>query len=589
MKKFLLLFKFTIIIFFIFISVYFIYNRKLLNRYYQERLIFKTKKLVSIDDGLRGNIYDKNGILLVGNKKVYNLTYHYNENEDVLEILKFLYNNFNINKDEFLKKVNNSYKYEDIILKDNLTENEVSLVLNSDVKGLFIKESFERFYPYKDTLKNVLGSVGFIQKENKNYYLKKGYKLYEKVGISGLEREYEEYLKGTNAKYKVNNDNSLTLISHGKKGSDLYLSIDINLVNEINTIIKEELVKAKKHLNTQYLNDAFVIVGNPKTSEVYSLNGQRYLNDNTFTDISLNNINSAFTMGSVVKGATISVGYKYNLIEKGKKILDGCVKLKNKTEKCSFKELGYLDDVSALKMSSNYYQFLIAISLLGKKYIPNMDLNASEKEFNIYRDMLSSYGLGIITGIDLPNEKPGLKGNIISDDLLLNLAIGQYDTYTPIELFNYINTLAMKGKRISPSLVNEIKNNDFIIYKNKHEVVDNVQISNDDFNQIHKGFYEVMNNGTGLGFMNKNLLPAGKTGTSESFIDTDNDGKIDTKTLTLTMAGFFPYDDPKISLIVVCPNTSHNNGKNKDYIYYLTSKISRRITNIFNEQKNSFN
>ncbi len=589
MKKFLLLFKFTIIVFFIFISVYFIYNRKLLNRYYQERLIFKTKKLVSIDDGLRGNIYDKNGILLVGNKKVYNLTYHYNENEDILEILKFLYNNFNINKDEFLKKVNNSYKYEDIILKDNLDEKKISLVLNSGVKGLFIKESLERFYPYKDTLKNVLGSVGPIQKENKNYYLKKGYKLYEKVGISGLEREYEEYLKGTNAKYKVNNDNSLTLISHGKKGSDLYLSIDINLVNEINTIIKEELVKAKKHLNTQYLNDAFVIVGNPKTSEVYSLNGQRYLNDNTFTDISLNNINSAFTMGSVVKGATISVGYKYNLIEKGKKILDGCVKLKNKTEKCSFKELGYLDDVSALKMSSNYYQFLIAISLLGKKYIPNMDLNASEKEFNIYRDMLSSYGLGIITGIDLPNEKPGLKGNIISDDLLLNLAIGQYDTYTPIELFNYINTLAMKGKRISPSLVNEIKNNDFIIYKNKHEVVDNVQISNDDFNQIHKGFYEVMNNGTGLGFMNKNLLPAGKTGTSESFIDTNNDGKIDTKTLTLTMAGFFPYDDPKVSLIVVCPNTSHNNGKNKDYIYYLTSKISRRITNIFNEQKNSFN
>ena len=589
MKKFLLLYKFTVIIFFIFISIYFIYNRKMLNSYYQDRLVFKTQKIVSIDDGLRGNIYDKNGILLVGNKKVYNLAYHYNENEDILEILKFLYNNFNISEDVFLKKVNNSYKYEDIILKDNLTEEEVSLVLNSDVKGLFIKESFDRFYPYKDTLKNVLGSVGPIQKENKKHYLKKGYKLYEKVGISGLEKEYEEYLKGTNAKYKVNNDNSLTLVSEGKKGSDLYLSIDINLVNEINTIIKEELVKAKKHLNTQYLNDTYVIVGNPKTSEVYSLNGQRYLNDETFTDISLNNINSAFTMGSVVKGATISVGYKYNLIEKGKKILDGCVKLKNKTEKCSFKKLGYLDDVSALKMSSNYYQFLIAISLLGKKYSPNMDLNASEKEFNIYRDMLSSYGLGIITGIDLPNEKPGLKGNIISDDLLLNLAIGQYDTYTPIELFNYINTLAMKGKRISPSLVNEIKNNDFLIYKNKHEVVDNVQISNDDFNQIHKGFYEVINNGTGLGFMNRKLSPAGKTGTSESFIDTNNDGKIDTKTLTLTMAGFFPYDDPKVSLIVVCPNTSHNNGKNKDYIYYLTSKISRRITNIFNEQKNSSN
>ncbi len=584
MKKFLIIFKITIIIFFLFISIYFIYNYKILNSYYQDRLIFKTQKIVSIYDGLRGNIYDKNGILLVGNKKIYNLVYHYNENEDISEILKFINNNFNINEDFFIKKVNNSYKYEDIILKDNLSDEEVSLILNSKVSGLFIKESFIRFYPYNDTLKNVLGSVGSIQKENKKYYLKKGYKLYEKVGISGLENEYEEYLKGTNSKYKVNSDYSLTLISKGKKGSDLYLSIDINLVNEINTIIKEELVKAKKHLNTEYLNDTYVIVGNPKTSEIYSLNGQRYLNDDTFTDISLNNINSAFTMGSSVKGATISVGYKYNLIEKGKKILDGCIKLKNKTEKCSFKKLGYLDDVSALKMSSNYYQFIIAISLLGKKYKPNMDLNVSEKEFNIYRDMLASYGLGIITGIDLPNEKPGIKGSIISDDLLLNLSIGQYDTYTPVGLFNYINTLAMKGSRISPSLVNVIKNNDTIIFQNNHEVVGHVDLLDEDFTQIHKGFYEVMNSGTGLGFMNKNLSPAGKTGTSESFIDTNNDGKIDTKTLTLTMVGFFPYDDPKISLIIVCPNTSHNNGKNKDYIYYLTSKISKRITSIFNEK-----
>ena len=99
MKKFLLLYKFTVIIFFIFISIYFIYNRKMLNSYYQDRLVFKTQKIVSIDDGLRGNIYDKNGILLVGNKKVYNLAYHYNENEDTFEILEFIQNNFNISED----------------------------------------------------------------------------------------------------------------------------------------------------------------------------------------------------------------------------------------------------------------------------------------------------------------------------------------------------------------------------------------------------------------------------------------------------------------------------------------------------------
>ena len=577
MKKF----RFIIFLSFTFLSITFIFIQNKYHDYYKNHLLYKTQKIVSVESALRGNIYDKNGILLVGNKKIYNLVYHFNEKDfnDELDKISSL---FNIPKENIIKKIKNSYKYEDVIIKENIPLEQVNLLLNENISSFFVKEAYERYYPYKDTLKNILGSVGSIQKENKKYYLNKGYEIYEKVGVSGLEKEYEEYLKGEKARYKVDGNN-LVLVSNEKKGNDLYLSIDISLVEKVNNILKEEITKAKKHLNTEYLNDSYVIVGIPSTGEILSINGQRYLNDDNFTDISLNNINSAFTMGSVVKGATISVGYKYNLIEKGKKILDGCVKLKNKTEKCSFKELGYLDDVSALKMSSNYYQFLIAISLLGKKYTPNMDLNASEKEFNIYRDMLSSYGLGTITGIDLPNEKTGLKGKTISDDLLLNLAIGQYDTYTPIELLNYINTLSMKGTKIKPSLVSYIKSDNNIIYQNKHEIIGNVDINKDDFLRIHKGFYDVMNNGTGLGFMNKNLSPAGKTGTSESFIDTNNDGKIDTKTLTLTMAGFFPYDNPKISMVVVCPNTSHNNGKNKDYIYYLTSRISRRITNIFNE------
>ena len=67
--------------------------------------------------------------------------------------------------------------------------------------------------------------------------------------------------------------------------------------------------------------------------------------------------------------------------------------------------------------------------------------------------MLSSYGLGIKTGIDLPNEDTGIKGKSYSADLLLNLAIGQYDTYTPIELLNYINTVADQGQRRKPSFV----------------------------------------------------------------------------------------------------------------------------------------
>ena len=379
-------------------------------------------------------------------------------------------------------------------------------------------------------------------------------------------------------------DNTLKLIKNEIKGNDLYLSIDINLQLKVDEIIQNNLIMAKKYPNTEYLTDSYVIISNPNTGAIRAISGQRYLSNEEFNDVVINNISSSFTMGSVVKGATISVGYKYNLINPGEKIYDSCVKLNHLTAKCSWKDLGYLDSVTALEQSSNYYQFLLAIGLTGNKYTPNMDLDVSEREFNIYRDMLSKYGLGIKTGIDLPNEKIGLIGKTISPDLLLNLAIGQYDTYTPIELISYINTIASNGKRRKPALMQYIKNNDEIIYENTYDVVDTVDISLEDMDLIHQGFYKVMNGGTGNGFMNKNLIPAGKTGTSESFLDFDNDGNIDTATLTLTLAGYFPYENPEYSMVIISPNASRRN-ESYDYIYYITSRISREITNYIYENR----
>lgn len=582
MEKYVKFLKIFIISFFIILSIYFIITYTNKHEYYLNRLIFKTSKIVSVDSPLRGQIFDKNGVLLVGNKKIYNLAYHLKNKENLDDVVNSALKIFpELDSAQVYESLNKGYLYEDKIIKKNLTDEEVEKVLSSSANDFFIKETYERFYPFGLTLKNIFGSVSKISKENKSYYLENGYSIWDSVGISGLEKEYEEYLKGVKAKYKVNADNTLSLISPSKNGSDLYLSIDINLVNKVNDIIKEELINAKKKPNTEYLNDTYVIISKPKTGEIISINGQRYLNDDYFTDISFNNITSSFTMGSVVKGATISVGYKYNLIDYNKKILDGCVKLANLTEKCSFQRLGYLDDIKALEMSSNYYQFLIAISLAGKKYTPNMKLEVSNNEFDIYRNMLASYGLGTITGIDLPNEKIGLIGKKVSPDLLLNLAIGQYDTYTPIELSNYINTLASKGEKRSPSLVYQIKNYGNVIYQNNYEIKENVDLSKEYYDRIFKGFYNVMNYGTGKGYMNYNLNPAGKTGTSESFLDTDNDGKIDTKTLSLTMAGFFPVENPEYSLVVVSPNASHNNSK-KEYIYYITNRVSRKITDYFN-------
>lgn len=632
--------KLLFIISFIFLSTYISFYYALNHDIYQKNLKNKTSLIIEGMDAPRGRILDKNGTVLVDNVSVNNLVFHYFKGIDLVRVAEKLAllleydeptekelinfykakNNSNsllteeekrlieerkLGREEILNKkikilinsfsdyekvcakvyglINNGYLYTPKVIYKNLSDEQIANIINILPEGVRIETAFERYYPYENTLKGILGTVGGIPQESKSEYLNLGYDLDDKVGLSYLEKYYDKYLKGTKATYKVNDDYTLELLTEEKRGNDLYLSIDIDLQLKIEEIIKKNLKKAKKYPNTEYLTDSYVIMSNPKTGQIMAIAGKRYLKEDEFNDIVINNISSSFTMGSVVKGATISVGYQNNLIDPQMQIYDSCVKLLNLTEKCSWKELGYLNSVTALEQSSNYYQFLIAIGLTGKSYIPNMKLDVSEKEFNVYRNMLSSYGLGIKTGIDLPNEKIGLIGQTISPDLLLNLSIGQYDTYTPIELLTYINTLADYGQRRSPSLVSYIKSpSGKILYQNDYAVKSTVDITREDMALIHEGFYYVMNRGTGLGFMNRKLNPAGKTGTSESFIDTDNDGKIDTKTLSLTLAGFFPYDNPEYSLVVICPNASHNNG-NEDYIYYLTSRISREITDFMFE------
>ena len=477
--------------------------------------------------------------------------------------------------------MNDGYNYSKKEILRNVAEEEYAKVIESNIPGITGELSWERKYLYEDTLKNILGRIGSIPKELKDEYLDNGYELTDIVGLSYLEYQYEEYLKGTKAKYLVNNDNTLTMVEEEKRGNDLVLSIDIDIQLKVEEILKDKILLGKKYPNTDYYKDSYALVSNPNTGNIIAIAGIRHNSDDSWSDISLNNINKSFTVGSVVKAATIAVGYDNNLIEMGKYINDGCVKLYLVPQKCSFKKLGKINDLTALAMSSNYYQYLIAIGITGNTYKPNIKLNANETHFQIYRDMLASFGLGVQTGIDLPNESIGIIGSTIADDLLLNLAIGQYDTYTPVEVLQYINSVAT-GNRISLSLMKEIKDNDDIILKNEVNVLNKVALDDVYLNRIREGLKLVLSEGTGKIYVNKEINAAGKTGTSESFYDSDNDGAVDVSTISSTFAGYFPADNPEYSVVVITPNISHNNGSN-DTMYYGASKITKDITNYLSE------
>ena len=91
-----------------------------------------------------------------------------------------------------------------------------------------------------------------------------------------------------------------------------------------------------------------------------------------------------------------------------------------------------------------------------------------------------------------------------------------------------------------------------------------------------------MEDGYGKNVMGTSPKPAGKTGTSESFLDTNNDNKIDTPTMSNSFVGDAPYDNPKMSIIVTSPDVSYINSNN-DYITYMNRRIAKEVSNKYFE------
>lgn len=494
--------------------------------------------------------------------------------------------------------MNDGYSYtEKIIKKDDVTDEEYAVISENSnkLKGFNIKLDWERSYPYQDTFKSILGSVSSsesgIPYELKDYYLDKGYKLNDRVGVSYLEYQYEDILKGEKNIYQIDDDGNYKLVKEGSRGNDIVLSIDIELQKAVEEILTAELIKTKKEPNTELYNRSFVIVTNPKTGEILAMAGKQIVaegNDYKIYDYTPGVSTSPVVVGSIVKGASHIVGYNTGALSIGEVRNDTCVKIAGTPEKCSWKYLGNLNDITALKQSSNTYQFYTAIRVGKGAYFYNSPLIIDLEAFKTYRDTFAEFGLGVKTGIDLPVESLGFKGESEVAGHLLDFAIGQYDTYTPIQLAQYMGTIANGGSRIQPYLLKSVydsKNNTLsnLVSETEPVVLNKVNTSDEYMERVKEGFKAVLEyGGTGSGYIDLKYKPAGKTGTSESFVDTDGDGKIDTETITNTFAGYAPYDDPQVVFTVISPDIYHY-GHNSSYTSLVNMRLSQQVSQKFFE------
>ena len=452
-----------------------------------------------------------------------------------------------------------------VILEDVDSDSVAKLMENKDkYRGFDVNlGSWKREYPYKDTLRDVLGSITTskqgVPSELRSYYEAMGYSLTDRVGQSGLEKQYEDLLSGTPRVSEISYDSDGTAImnetSSGKNGYDLHLTIDVELQKKVDDILEDTLKKYAGTAGREKFKKAIVVLMNPQTGEIYAMSGKYLDEDGKIQNYSSGAYLDAFASGSVVKGATVYMMLDQGIQTRYSTEQDEQMKIAGTPFKQSFNTYGTVNSIRALAVSSNVYMFKSVIKLAGGNYVYNQPLGITnemaQKTFKLMRNYYSMFGLGTKTGLDVPNEAQGFTGNTMNPGLLLDYSIGQYDNYTPIQLVQYAATIANGGKKVQPKLVNTATevNTDYTVYENKTQVLSALPGSKEDLETIQMGFREVVAGEHAIDpIKSLDVQVAAKTGTAEVEDFTN-----------ASLVGYAPYDKgAKVAFACSVPESATN-------------------------------
>ncbi|OEK70395.1 peptidoglycan D,D-transpeptidase FtsI family protein [Staphylococcus equorum] len=458
-----------------------------------------------------------------------------------------------------------------MIKNEDVSDEEYAAVSQklSELPGVNTTMDWDRKYPYDDTLRGIFGDVSTseegIPKELTEKYLSKGYSRNDRVGKSYLEYQYDDILKGKKKEMKYTTDKSgdvidSKVINPGSRGDDLVLSIDIELQKKTEDYLEKQIDKLRSE-GAKDMDNAMIVVQNPNNGDVLAMAGKQIDKNGDLTDYDIGTFTSQYAVGSSIKGGTLLAGYQNNAIEVGDEMVDQPLEFAGGLKKSSyFNQDGKvtINDKEALMHSSNVYMFKTALKIAGSAYTPNMTLPSDISEAGQkLRKGLNQVGLGVKTGIDLPNETSGqIEPLTDNPGNFLDLAIGQYDTYTPLQLSQYVSTIANDGYRVQPHIGLEVRdatNKDTlgpVKEKFKGDVLNKVNNTEEEVNQVQEGFEMAFNEveGTGYESFNDTEVPsAGKTGTAEVF--QDGDPKVNA-----TYVGYAPIENPQLAFSIVYTN-----------------------------------
>ncbi|HZJ86751.1 MAG TPA: penicillin-binding protein 2 [Erysipelothrix sp.] len=473
-------------------------------------------------------------------------------------------------------KMNSQTESDSAIILEDATDEDISYLSEhqSDFPGFSWGTTWERTYVGPAGLENIIGKVQEIPEEKLEYMLAKGYANNDRVGVSGIEYMYEEYLSGVKTSETVDPTTGETIeLTKGERGHDLILTLDLKLQKQIENEIKQEWAKMKKENRREYMNGLDFVTSDPQTGEILSIIGLResssgkVYNDPTMAFL------DGFPVGSVVKGATVYAGLEEGVVKQGEVIVDRPLNIAGTIPRVSWRNLGPVTDITALQHSSNIYMYMVAIRLAEGTYIPNAPLNFNkpiEDSFALLRNYFSQFGLGVETMVDFPREELGYKGSTQHIGLLLDFAVGQYDNYNAIQLNQYISTVANDGYRLKPHLVKEARNSidNNVILKNVPEIINELD-GKDSLKRVQEGFRMCNASGSCGAFPNKPYTSAGKTGTAEY---NDHGGKT---MINTSLIFYAPFENPEVATSCIHSGAYYGEGGyHENVCKILTPKIA---------------
>lgn len=524
------------------------------------------------------------------------------------------YSKSQLNAVAIYKKMNGAQTLTPTFIKSRDVSNEEIAVVGENenrLEGVSTSVDWSREYlPAAQSMKSILGTVSSestgLPANLAKKYLKEGYSLNDRVGLSYLEQYYEKYLHGTRGETEIftNNKQEITkqkVIKEAKKGDNLKLTVNAEFQSNLTKLVKNFYSGIVG--SNPASEGVYVMVTNPETGGIIGLAG--YARDpktGEVTEDTLGTINKAFIPGSVVKPATITAGYQNNVISGNQVLTDTPIVLgsgSGAVRKSSvFNRSGtmQISATQALELSSNVYMMQIVFRMLGVQYTPGMTMPNDLSPIKKLRKVYKEYGLGTTTGVDVDGETTGFinndfydkDGNIIpgSQGNMLDLSYGNYDIYSTLQLAQYVGTIANSGKRVAPHFVEGIYGNNSVgglgkeIKKINTKVLNTVKLSQSEWDIIHEGMYDVVHSsqGTGAELNGTKFNISAKTGTAETYGYNTNTGKTE-ETVNCNLISYVndkSTDQTKLAVTVMLPKMAENGEQNV--------KLAKKIYELYYKQ-----